>query len=199
MGERVLSGEAQRIPGDIDRDRPQAWEELRERYHNRPGARANVQSRFRLARPGVLDGRFYQDLGLGTRDDGGGSDAEGETVELRAAEEIGERLALLPAGEQGIEPRGLVGGKALIGVQEEPLAAAAGNLTDEEFGLQAGLIDSGGGEGGGAAGHNLGDCWHQHLGAAGFRFAAIPRPRGSFARSVRAPEGHRARRRCHHP
>jgi len=102
------------------------------------------------------ENRFDQELGLGSRDKGVGSDAEHEAKELLVAGEVLDGFLGGASGNEGAVGFVESGGEFGVGVGDEPGAVAEEEMGEEGFGLAA--IDGEGGFGEGfAEGHRVGD------------------------------------------
>ena len=114
-----------------------------QRQRDRAGAGADLVHAGAL---GQLGADLDQQLGLAARPEDALVDVDLEVAEGRAAEDVGHRLAFDPALDVGLDLRG---GLAvdLAGALHAQLAGRdAKRVGDQDFGLGASVLDSGGGD-----------------------------------------------------
>jgi len=122
------------------------------------GAGADVDEGLGLVVGETREDGFDEVFGLGARDEDGGSDVEGEAVELLVADDVLDGFEGEAAGDGGFVTGGLVGGEFAVGVREKSCAGERCGLEEEEFGVAKGVVakvvvcgESGGGGGDGLA------------------------------------------------
>ena len=110
----VLGRERERVRRDVERGDARAGVLLRDGEGDRSGAGADVEDARRVAAVEEGERALDEDLRLGPRDERARVAAQGQAAEVPVAEDVGERLALAAARDEGAARGELVLGQRAV-------------------------------------------------------------------------------------
>ena len=142
MAGEIRAGDGERALIDVARRDLRVRQRTGQRRRDRPASGPEVEDPPRRRRHG--ERRLDDELRLRPRDEDAPVDGEGQRPELALAEEVVERLARDPPGDERLEAGGGPGRKRLARARNDPRPACAERVREQHLGVGPRLGDAGG-------------------------------------------------------